>query len=141
MMSGFIMDIKAYQTEYNRFPSEAISPTRSQTRGKIMVTLHPDQNAPQPPDGNPRKINFFDPPSAKKKMNGLYYDEKDEPVLVDPWGAPLYFMVSLDEKEKIPNPDARDKPANPFIKNSVIVYSAGPDKNPDTWEDNVMSWK
>jgi hypothetical protein len=140
-MTGFVMGLKAYHTEYNRYPAEAISTTPSQTRGKIMITLHPDQNAFQPPEGNSRKINFYDPPPDRGKGVRLYYDEKKEPIFVDSWGTPFYFVVSPDDKKEIPNPDRRDRQQNPKIEASIIMFSAGPDQNPDTWEDNIMSWK
>src|SRR3569623_424631 len=121
MMSGFIIGLKAYYTEYNHFPPESVSPLLSQTRVKIMVTMHPDQKGVEAPEGNPRKINYYDPPAAKEKKTGLYDGENKEPILADPWGTPLYFMVSPDEKEDVTNPVPRDNMQNPKIKASVIV--------------------
>jgi len=139
------MGLKAYHEEYNRFPSEAISPTPSQTRGKILKTLHPEYDAAghpkKIPEGNPRGINFFDPPAAKNKMSGMYYDDKNEPVLVDPWGTPFYFMASPDERKEVPNPDLQERPRDPKVQTDIIIYSAGPDRNPDTWRDNIASWR
>lgn len=141
---GFIMGLKAFRTEYNRFPVEALTSTDpkvpSITRGKIMTTLHPDQQA-DPSESNPRRINFFDSPPAKNKMNGLYVDERNEPVLVDPWGTPYRFNFDQSGKGTVPNPDPRENKKHPFIETDVIMYSAGPDRNPDTWEDNILSWK
>ncbi len=62
-------------------------------------------------------------------------------MLVDPWGEPYYYVMDLNRDGKIPNPDPRDNKANPFIETSVIMMSAGPDHDPNTWDDNVLSWK
>ena len=144
MMTGFIMSIAAYQSEYKRFPVDVLTSTDpkipSVTRGKIIATLHPDQNA-DPSDSNPRRINFFDPPPAKNKRNGIYMDEHNEPVLVDPWGTPFRFNFDQGGEGKVPNPDPRGNKEHPFVETTVLIYSAGPDRNPNTWEDNIMSWK
>jgi hypothetical protein len=144
MMIGFIMGLKAYQTEYNRFPVEGLTSidpkAPSITRGKIMTTLHPDQKA-APTESNLRRINFYDPPPAKNKKNGLCMDEHNEPVLVDPWGTPFRFNFDQTGEGKVPNPDPRDNKEHPFVETTVLMYSAGPDGNPDTWEDNILSWK
>jgi hypothetical protein len=143
-MTGFIMGIKAYQTEYNRLPIEVLTSTDpkvpSITRGKIIDTLYPYHNA-SATESNPRKIDFYIPRAALNQKDGLYTDEKDEPVLVDPWGTPFYYSFDQSGEGKVPNLDPRDNKEHPFLETTVIMFSAGPDKNPDTWDDNVMTWK
>ncbi len=79
--------------------------------------------------------------SQRTSGDGLYYDDHNEPILVDPWGEPFYFIADLKGAGKIPNPDPRDNKTHPFIEKPIIMFSAGPDGNPNTWDDNVLSWK
>ena len=139
LLSGFIIALKVYRTEYNRFPVEALSSgdehQLQRMQGKILrVLLGEDETL------NPRKIVFFDPPLAKDRKRGLYRDEKGEPFFVDSWGEPFYFMFDINGEGKIPNPDPRpDEPRE--LGTTVIGFSAGPDRDPDTWKDNVASWR
>lgn len=88
---------------------------------------------------NPRDIAFIDLPEARDKKRGLYFEERGTPVLVDQWGEPLYFVIDLNGDGKIPNPDPRlDEPRE--FATDIIVFSAGPDRDPATWKDNITSW-
>ncbi len=135
---GFIIGMKSYQTEYNRLPLEAF-PTKDdrslhRTSGTILKVLLGKEATI-----NPRAIPFIDPPEARDKMRGLYYDDKGTPVLVDQWGEPFYFVIDLNNDGKITNPDPRpDQPRE--LVTDIMVFSAGPDRDPNTWKDNITSW-
>lgn len=52
-----------------------------------------------------------------------------------------YFLSGhgLDGDGTTPNPDPRDGQLKQ-IRARVLVYSAGPDQDPATWADNLVSW-
>jgi hypothetical protein len=145
MMTGLVIGLKAYQTEYDKLPTDDVWRSSCpfalhQTRGEILRALHPDQTAP-PPAINSRRINFYDPPTAKDKKNGVYVDAQNKPVLVDPWGNPFYVIIAPQGKDKMPNPDPRDAKEHPFLDQTIAIFSAGPDGDPNTWNDNIPQWK
>jgi hypothetical protein len=138
LVHSFRIAIISFQTEYNQLPARAIGalsegdPSRS--RGEILNAL-----LGKSPEINPRGIKFIDPPEARDRKRGLYDDDKGSPVLVDQWGEPFYFVLDLNNDHSIPNPDPRpDQPRE--LATDMIVFSAGPDRDPNTWKDNVTSW-
>jgi hypothetical protein len=142
-MSGMILGLKTYETEYNRLPLEALTSSDQRAwqraRGSILDVLRPRNG--ERSTSNPLGINFYDPPLAREKRRGLYFDDQNAPILVDPWGEPYYFIIAFGDDGKVPNPDPRDNEKHPFLNTSIIMFSAGPDGNPNTWDDNVLSWK
>ena len=140
LMVGMTIGIKTFQLEYNHLPVAPPAPadetTWQRSQGAILNML-----MGKDPKANPLKISFFDPPAAKNKGLGLYDDESKGPVLTDAWGDPFYYVMDLNGDGKIPNPDPRSNKANPFINQTVIMISAGPDHDPNTWDDNVLSWR
>jgi len=78
---------------------------------------------------------------AKDGHAGLSYGELQIPILSDYWDQPLYFILDTKGTGQIPNPDPRDNKEHPFIAAPILIFSAGPDHDPNTWDDNVVSWK
>jgi hypothetical protein len=137
IMKGLEIALKQFFVEYNAWPVAALDAADKngwhRTQGKIIDTLRSD---------NPRRITFYEPAMAKEGMRaGLSYGELQIPILSDAWGEPLYFILDTKHEGKIPNPDPRDKRERPFIETSILIFSAGPDHDPNTWDDNVLSWK
>jgi hypothetical protein len=60
--------------------------------------------------------------------------------LYDPWGQTYQVVLDTDYDEQIENPEPGLK-GEEMLKSSFIVWSAGPDGDFDTWEDNICSWK
>ncbi|HWB05332.1 MAG TPA: type II secretion system protein [Verrucomicrobiales bacterium] len=94
---------------------------------------------------NSRKTNFLgDPKTASitggKRVGGLIRDSENV-SLVDSWGTPYKVTIDLDGNGRITNPNPEEASAgNPELYRSVIVYSAGKDRDFGTWKDNVTSW-
>lgn len=91
---------------------------------------------------NPKRLNLLDGmKQARKGPNGPEdgLDESsnpDSPSLFDPWGTPYKIVLDGDKNEQIANPADGQ-----LIRNQrCIIYSAGKDRNFDTWHDNVKSW-
>jgi len=149
-MSGLIMGIKAYRTEYNRFPDPSAAPgsggrtsdtpaiTLDGSDG-LMDILHPDQNS-APPQNNPRRINFYDPPPAKGSglaaTNGYIASNKS---LVDPWNysqTQHCYRVAMDYS----GDGAIDSGVDPMggsdnIQTDVIAWSTGWPVHPPSEND------
>jgi hypothetical protein len=88
---------------------------------------------------NPKKINFLPDLKPVKRGSGPgMLIEGETPALVDPWGEEYYVLMDTDYSGTIENPN----PASVQTKlcQGVLIWSAGPDKDPSTWQDNVTSW-
>jgi hypothetical protein len=138
-MQSLVLAVTAYQTEYSRLPAlESPPPTEDNTqgydtasesgRGTLKVLTGEDESK------NPRKIPFYDPPAGKKSGAGY----TPENGLVDIWGTKGYIMIlDYDGNGEISDP----RHHGVMIASGVIIYSAGPDKDYDTWKDNLVSWE
>mgnify|MGYP000947957304 CR=1 FL=1 len=143
ILQGAIAALKAYQTEYNRLPLETLdnkdAPQLQRSRGIVLRALTMDKLTEDAAKLNPRVIKFYEPPLSKNQKGGLYYDDKGEPVLVDAWGEPFYFMLELNGNGVLPNPDPDPKEPRE-LSTRIIIFSSGPDRDPTTWKDNIKSW-
>jgi prepilin-type N-terminal cleavage/methylation domain-containing protein len=148
IMTGLIMGIKAYQTEYNRFPDPSATPggggkTSDEViaidgQDGLMPILHPDQSQPVAANSpNPRRINFYDPPPAKGNTNGYIVTDGS---LVDPWNSTQTkhpFRVAMDYG----GDGAIDQALDPFgdapanIQTQVIAWSTGYPVHPPAEND------
>ncbi|MGK0188635.1 MAG: hypothetical protein ACI9R3_004446 [Verrucomicrobiales bacterium] len=57
----------------------------------------------------------------------------------DPFGRGYWVILDANRDRKIENP-AREGTGN-WLQSSALVFSAGPDGDPKTWQDNVRNWK
>ncbi|TDU72765.1 hypothetical protein EI77_01230 [Prosthecobacter fusiformis] len=131
-----------YRTEYGAFPTLVPGSSKDvQTRSSgdlIVALLGEDEKT------NPRLIKFLAVPVAKNGKKGLL-TVGTERQLTDAWGERYHILLDADLDNHIANPEA--KPGNvstkipPTIAASVIIYSSGPDRDPNTWEDNICSWR
>ena len=133
--SGLVIALQGFQTEYNHFPlpkdQAALESTILTSSGSLLDALLGEDDAI-----NPRKVKFFDPPPARKGVNGLLENEGKRTVL-DPWGQPYAILLDYDGDGKVADPEH----PGAMIKTTVAVFSGGPDGNLATWRDNVKSWK
>ncbi len=125
--------IKNFYLEYAHAPvtqEESSSPILSQ--GHIIeVLMGGDKKI------NPRGIQYIAPPQTQQgKGPGLYAGPVAQ-VLIDSWGNPLRIALRGPNAESIANPEFPGK----TINDTSLIWSAGPDGNFDTWQDNVASWK
>src|SRR4051794_18458569 len=140
-MKGLEIAIKGYKTEYLHLPFfAAVQPLDD---NQACDTTAPDGMAlidvllAKQMDSNPRQIRFWEAPPSK---GGAGY--APEQGLRDPWGK-LGYKVVLDYNGdgKIANPAAGQKGEADTVTADVILYSAGPDGDFSTWNDNVRSWQ
>lgn len=130
--------VKNFYTEYSRYPlpvgsvdAEA-SPLRTDARFTAIL-LGADTTL------NPKRIRFLADLNAVAKSGDFGLKSTATGVsVVDPWGEELYVLVDADYSGDLANPDPAA--AAKMLYQGVLVYSAGPDKDPSTWKDNVITW-
>lgn len=132
--------IKAYQTEYNRYPSSSTDGTEL-TDGQIVNILL----GTAIDDFNTREITFIDLPMAKNSRGGLV-GNTGEYQLLDDYGNPYVIMMDTDYNNRLTNPDAGNTDstissgASAELPMGVAVYSYGKDGQPQT-KDDIVSWR
>lgn len=137
--------ISAYRAEYRDYP--ILNPVNDHTLNSdhelMDIVLGSDKQA-EHGGRNPRRIAFYNDKRAKpigesRFRKGLTFDEKDGTgELWDPWGNHYRVRFDSDGNGRVENPD----PTAPsdFLPESIIVWSAGPDGDFETWDDNVKTW-
>ncbi|GEP44931.1 hypothetical protein [Brevifollis gellanilyticus] len=138
------VSIGHYRTEYNRFPAEPTLGNADKApiklRGPVLEHLL---------GSNPRHIKFVDVQPTKPNRSGLVMEE-GVPAWHDRWGTCYFLMADLDLDNRIPNPAFMAGAVTPrrtlstspkLIPASTLVFSAGPDRDPNTWADNITSWR
>jgi len=123
-----------YQAEYNRWPGFYKQEDRHFTDKVWVDAMSPQPGGPMPPS-NPKRIMLFEPSGGALAPVG----DPNVGAFVDPWGMPFEYQVDLDGDGQCAHPYEESETA--LIPGRVIVWSAGPDKDYATWEDNVTSWE
>lgn len=140
-MSGLVIAIKAYQTEYNRYPMAAGNTTdmtidTSAAEGIALLTALLANDV----TNNPRQVKFYDPAPSKGGVNG--YDATAG-TLLDPWGNGYQILIDYDQDGKVENPYPGGGGAAD-IATGLLIFTAGPNKTKDdttTKSDDVKSWE
>lgn len=151
--------ISNFRAEYHHFPGSPVlgasiptsdprDPTIRSEGIPLLSLLALDES------NNSQQIKFIDLPEAKKGKFGLVVTSGSDSwpptglELHDLWGEKYYLVLDIDEDGKVPNPEAHADAAwlakhrqPAFLSTSVAIYSAGPDRDPKTWADNITSWR
>lgn len=139
--------ISAYYTEYRKYPvpGEPEGDTSLQSDHALMdVLLGSDPEAED--DGlNPRRIAFFTGKQAKpmgkgKFRKGVHLEEGGRGELWDPWGNYYRVVLDTDHDNRVEKPEWDKTSDSAELPESILVWSAGPDGDFDTWQDNVKTW-
>ncbi len=145
-LQNLVIAMKGYQIEYDRLPVEFFPASESkpqEVKGQILLLLMQEGQHPS----NPRNIGFLEGYPARDGKRGTHMPEVGFPVFADPWGHPYFIIMDLNGDGKIPNPAKgkrvfRSSEIEPeTLELEVAAFSSGPDGNPDTWEDNIASWR
>ncbi|MCB1278837.1 hypothetical protein [Prosthecobacter sp.] len=153
------MAIISFQVDWNRYPilTSALSgeDISMRSRGPMLPMLIGDETKPliPLPSSSPKDIRYIDLPKAHDHKFGTWQDG-GEWVLSDPWGEPYFIVLDTNNDNQVANPEfgadqshpdyAKRCQANPppqTLSLEVIIYSAGPDRDPKTWHDNICSWR
>ncbi|MBK8091099.1 MAG: hypothetical protein IPK32_03630 [Verrucomicrobiaceae bacterium] len=137
VMKGFRNGLQCFELEYGYLPpssARGAPDLKTTSRGAILSSL-----MGQNPLLNPKGIVFSEFPVARNQRDGIW-QESQEWVLSDRWGHEYHILLDIDQDGKIANPDTTTAPKNPFLPIDIAIFSAGPDGDPATWEDNIKSW-
>lgn len=138
-MKSVSTGITGFHKEYGHYPiqqSDSGAPNAGGVplQGAMLAAL-----LGKNPELNPRHIVFYAPPQAKDGKAGLAQSEDLSYKMLDASGSAYFVALDLDGDGLTTNPNPQDGSLKQ-IAAKVLVYSAGPDHNPATWDDNVVSW-
>ncbi len=136
--------IAAYYTEYRRHPvakSEDGADTTLISDSTLMDVLLAADSAVGPGGLNPRGIAFFVGKQAKPAGDGKYKQgvslgSGGSGELWDPFGNRYQVLLDTNYDNSLDSPE----PTSITIPRNIAVWSAGPDGDFDTWEDNIKTW-
>jgi type II secretory pathway pseudopilin PulG len=132
--------ISAYFTEYRKYPLEIRKADLTTTTGHPLLTILVGNNDPAAMTYNPRKIAFFSGKAARLKdgryTRGIEYNEDGPSYLWDSWGNLYHVRLDTNHDNQIDDPEFPGQ----LLSHSILVWSAGPDGNFSTWDDNVKTW-
>lgn len=128
--AGVVMAIMTkYRAEYNKWPPLATAQTDALRTDADWVKAM----SPQPGGGfdanNPKRIVFFQP--------GAGAIDATSGAFVDPWGQPFVYVLDLEGTGQMDDPSGSGQQ----LGATVLAWSAGPDQDETTFEDNPVSWK
>ncbi|MGY8643441.1 MAG: hypothetical protein ACKVJU_20390 [Verrucomicrobiales bacterium] len=132
--------ISAYNTEFRGWPIRSESDITVDSDSELMAVLLADDSETGEKGRNPRRITFFSGKKAKpmgdnKFRKGVHLETN---TLWDPWGN--FYRVRMDNNwdNRVDDPDPKSESKE--LPGTIIVWSAGPDGDFDTWKDNVKTW-
>lgn len=134
--------IAAYVAEYREYPLlDPANDLTIESGHKLMDVLFSSDAQKAPGGRNPRGIAFYTDKAAKpigegRFRKGVILDENGGGELWDPWGNHYRVRLDTNGDGKIENPAA----PGTHLPESILIWSAGPDGDFETWEDNVKSW-
>ena len=134
--------IDANATEYREYP--LLDPANDVTIDSghaLMDILFGSDTQKEPGGRNLRGITFYTDKAAKpmgegRFRRGITLDEDGSGELWDPWGNHYRVRLDTNADGKIENPEA----PGTHLPESILIWSAGPDADFETWADNVKSW-
>jgi len=130
--------LRSYELEYDRYPVDQPNTTgevKTTSRGLLLSLLIGENSQGL----NKKGIKFCELKMAKKQRDGVWLDGQ-EWVLSDRWGQEYQIFLDGDDDGRIANPDLRESAQKPTLPFEIAIFSAGPDGDPATWEDNIKSW-
>lgn len=125
------ISLKGYVVEYNRYPVSDGETSAQDCAGPWLEALLGNE-----PKLNPRQIVFMDISNAKRNQAGLL-NLGGAHALADAWGRTMHAMMDTNSDGKLADPE---HPGS-VLAERVLIWSAGPDGDFNTWNDNICSWK
>lgn len=136
-----VVTMSKYRMEYNRWPAvDEVAEGFPGTSKAWVDIMNPEitTGAGKRDPNNFRQLRFIEMGKGMKIDDG-----KHEGGFGDPWPhkdgrLPYLYALDNDGDGMIPNPNTE---SNNLIRADVIAWSAGPDGDYSTWNDNVGSWE
>jgi type II secretory pathway pseudopilin PulG len=136
--------IAAFHTEYRDYPLPDPANDLTIDSGHALMDILLGSDPQKGPGGrNPRGIAFFVDRAARpigggRFRKGLTLSPDGTGELWDPWGNHYRVRFDSNGDNRVGNPDPAA--AATLLPESILIWSAGPDGDFDTWVDNVITW-
>ena len=140
-----VATMSKYRMEYNRWPKvDEVAEGFPGTSKEWVDIMNPEitTGSGKRDPNNFRQLRFIE------MGKGMTIDDSDpgdyKGGFGDPWShaktgrLPYLYAIDTDGDGMIPNPNTE---SNNLIRADVIAWSAGPDGDYATWNDNVGSWE
>ena len=126
-----------YRLEYNCWPDFAKGKSKKHfTDHEFLETMMPSGNG-APPAENLKRVRFIE--GGKDVVAPGNAGGKNQ--YIDPWGNPFQYLVNETPKDTMGLGSFGSGYKGPDeIRTKALVWSAGPDGDYGTWDDNVCSW-
>ncbi len=137
--------VSAYFKDYLKYPIEVPAKngdTDLESNHRLMDVLLGSAPEADPGGLNPRRITYFSGRQARPAEGGgfrrgvTYNSEDGTGELWDPWANFYRVRMDTDSDNRVESPE----PGAASIPEAILVWSAGPDGDFDTWKDNVKTW-
>ena len=135
---GLRNSIKQFHLQYSTYPvpqganGEDIS--ADSTKPLMDILLGRNSSA------NPKRIAFGEWRDAGNNRIGIVRNKPSPHFgsLVDLWENPYRIVMDANNDNRIKNPNPGSN--TPQLQQTIIIYSAGPDGDYSTWDDNIKTW-
>lgn len=148
-IQGLRQAIDTYVTEYRKLPVRDQSLAGAEllllSNQELMNVLCGSDSETGEGGLNHRRTVFFSGRTARPLGVGRYHsgvriDADGSAELFDPWGEHYRILLDTDADARIARPSWDDRTTSAAILEPVLIWSAGPDLEPQSMEDNVASW-
>lgn len=124
----------AYHVRHGEWPvmSENGVDTTLRSEGVLVDVLSGKGSPSGPGGGNPDGTSI-----SASQIAQVRSEESGEvvPTIIDVWGRAFFIRMDTDGDGEVEDPSGPGR-----LARKVLVWSAGPDGDAETWEDNVVSW-
>ncbi|MEM1442534.1 MAG: hypothetical protein AAGF67_09340 [Verrucomicrobiota bacterium] len=132
--------ITTYFTEYRKYPLETEMADLTTLTGEELMSVLMGSENEAALQRNPRKMAFFSDRPAKhvdgKYIKGVQMEKGERYFLLDTWGNQYLVRMDTNYDNRVSSPEDPTQ----LLPEAVIVWSAGPDGDFSTWDDNVKTW-
>ncbi|MAS95307.1 MAG: hypothetical protein CMO55_19075 [Verrucomicrobiales bacterium] len=129
--------ISAFHANYRKYPVNArVADAVIDSDHELMDVLLGTETSAKKGGLNPHRIAFY---PSQGSRHGLKVKGNGGSELRDPWGSFYRVQIDADGDGEVDNPRTPDID-DPGLQESILVWSAGPDGDFDTWEDNQKTW-
>lgn len=140
--------ISAYFTEYRKYPvdpSNTNDTSEIRTDHELMDVLLGADSQKEAGGLNPRGTAFYTDRAAKPAGDGNYrkgvrLEADGGGELWDPYGDYYYVRMDLDSNNRVEKPTWDESNDAQMLPESILVWSAGKDKDETTSQDNIKTW-
>ena len=122
--------IHMFHDEYNYYPVPQQQGDVVTTSDATLMRVLQNQEESGAAKLNSHGITYLDTWTASPRRAGF----DDDFNFIDRWKSPFHVILDMDNDGHVTDPESGKE-----LPERILVYSAGPDGDPQTWEDNIKS--